>query len=128
MDVEARRSLLRLSRDLAEVGDALGSIASALPSAGSLRRRDLRALKGIGVLMVALPDPFTSLAGAGILLLARRLSRDGVEDLVDASLEVLRSLRELRGAIITESAGGGIRTHEGFRPQALGPPDSRPAP
>lgn len=99
MDVETRRSLLRLSRDLAEVGDALGSIASALPSADSLRRRDLRALKGIGVLMVALPDPFTSLAGAGILLLARRLSRDGVEDLVDASLEVLRSLRELRGAI-----------------------------
>jgi hypothetical protein len=96
VEAEVRRSLLRRSRD---VDEATGALSAAISTASSgvnhLRRRDTRALKGIGVLMMALPDPFTDVAGAGLLLAAKMLSKDGIEDLIDESSKILRDLRNL---------------------------------
>ena len=96
MEAEVRRSLLRRSRDVDETACTLSAAISATSSeVNRLRRRDVRALKGIGVLMIVLPDPFTDVAGAGLLLAAKMLSRYGIEDLVDESSKILRDLRSL---------------------------------
>ncbi len=96
MEAEVRRSLLRRSRDVDETAGALSAaISTASGGVNRLRRRDTRALKGIGILMIALPDPFTDVAGAGLLLAARMLSKDGIEDLMDESSRILRDLHDL---------------------------------
>jgi len=83
-EADARDSLLRRSGEAADVAGALrGAFSRAAGEVGTLRRRDTRALKGMGILLIALPDPFTDVAGVGVLLAARALSRPGIEDLVE---------------------------------------------